>query len=201
MSVKNGRRYAPEFREAMVRRMLGPPPVSAHAIFLETGVAPATLLHWLHQARSLRFMTKDERLPRARGLPAGSDRPPSEKLRLLTDAMALPDADLGVFLRTHGLHEADLKQWRTAVLRALDEGPPPDPGAARRVVELERELRVKDKALAETTAILVLRGKLQALLGEEGANTQQSSGSPSSASSTKRSPQAPGSNEPPRKPD
>ncbi len=36
----------------------------------------------------------------------------------------------------------------------------------RRIKELERELRQKEKALAETAALLVLRKKAQAIWGE-----------------------------------
>jgi hypothetical protein len=39
--------------------------------------------------------------------------------------------------------------------------------ADKRTKQLERELLRKDKALAETAALLVLRGKLNALFGED----------------------------------
>ncbi len=39
--------------------------------------------------------------------------------------------------------------------------------ADKRTKQLERELLRKDKALAETAALLVLRGKLNALCGED----------------------------------
>jgi hypothetical protein len=42
----------------------------------------------------------------------------------------------------------------------------------KRVKELERELRRKDKALAETAALLVLEKKLQALGWDEGYSTE-----------------------------
>ncbi len=38
----------------------------------------------------------------------------------------------------------------------------------RRIKELEKDLRRKEKALAETTALLVLRKKLQAIFHEGG---------------------------------
>ena len=40
--------------------------------------------------------------------------------------------------------------------------------------DLERELHRKDKALAETAALLVLRGKMQALWEEEGGSMGRS---------------------------
>ena len=43
----------------------------------------------------------------------------------------------------------------------------PDSMADQRIAELERELRRKDKALAETAAILVLRKKMNAFWGND----------------------------------
>jgi hypothetical protein len=40
------------------------------------------------------------------------------------------------------------------------------------VRELEKELRRKDKALAETAALLVLKKKVQAIWGDEDESTQ-----------------------------
>ena len=54
----------------------------------------------------------------------------------------------------------------------MSEGPRPSRSAdARRIQELERELRRKDAALAETAALLVLKKKVQAIWGDEDAIT------------------------------
>ena len=44
-------------------------------------------------------------------------------------------------------------------------------GDSRKVRELEKELRRKDKALAEAAALLVLQKKAQALWGDEDDDT------------------------------
>ena len=76
----------------------------------------------------------------------------------MLEASRLSDEQLGAFLRREGLHEATLREWRAAALEAL--GTPKTARAeTRRVRELERELRRKDKALAETAALLVLQKK------------------------------------------
>ncbi len=55
-----------------------------------------------------------------------------------------------------------------AALEAPVQRRSPAPSAdARRNTELERELRRKDKALAETAALLVLKKKVQAIWGDE----------------------------------
>ena len=84
---------------------------------------------------------------------------PEEKLRLLVQAEGLEGEALGELLRREGLHEADLGEWQRAALGGL--GPVMKTASSsaetRRVRERERELLCKDKALAETAALLVLK--------------------------------------------
>jgi len=81
------------------------------------------------------------------------------------EASRLRDDELGALLRREGIHEAVLVEWKAAVLEAL--GPPKKANAdSRRVRELEKQLRRKDKALAETAALLVLQKKVQAIWGD-----------------------------------
>ena len=79
---------------------------------------------------------------------------------------ALGPEELGAFVRREGVHEAELEQWRVAVVdaatAALEGGAtrPSSRGAdTKRIKELERQIRRKDKALAETAALLVLQKK------------------------------------------
>ena len=70
---------------------------------------------------------------------------------------------LGEYLRRKGLHEAQLEQWRRRVTEASMEALQSKSSRkkasveAKRVRALERELRRKEKALAETAALLVLK--------------------------------------------
>ena len=72
----------------------------------------------------------------------------------------MKDEELGA---TKGLHEAILTEWKATALEAL--GPQKKGGDARRVRELEKQLRRKDKALAEAAALLVLQKSPQSLGG------------------------------------
>jgi transposase-like protein len=102
------------------------------------------------------------------------DLPPIEKLQLVMEATKLSQEELGAFLRRHGLHEAQFEEWRQAALDALQKPKKRKPGKsqeAKKIKELERELARKDKALAEVTALLALKKKLDALLGGEDDDT------------------------------
>jgi hypothetical protein len=97
-------------------------------------------------------------------------------------AAALPPGELGASLRRQGVHEAELEQWRSAVLeagRAALESSSSKAGRGtegRRIKELERELRRKDKALAETAALLVLKKKAHEIWGDADDDTDEGNG-------------------------
>jgi len=171
--------YSQSFKENMVRRLTGPDRISAAALAEEVGVAQSSLSRWLREARNLDGMKKSNTDPNK----AKSTREWSagEKLRVVLEARGLSDEDLGAFLRREGLHEAQLKQWLEAVTAALSDRSRPkaskrEKAAAKRIKQLERELSRKDKALAEVTALLALKKKLNALLGDEGESTPRKSG-------------------------
>jgi transposase len=182
------KQYSESFKQRMIQRMVGPGRVSANALSKEVGVAQCTLSLWLKSAGRVSAVSDDEE-PRPQAKRA-EDWTPQRKLAAVMEAARLSDAELGAWLRRKGLTEEHLRQWREALEeRASAVFAPNEPRASaesrRRVQELERELRRKDKALAETAALLVLQGKVQALWGEEGDPTRQSSDEPSSRASRK----------------
>jgi transposase-like protein len=107
------------------------------------------------------------------------DWPAEEKLAVVIEAAGISDEELGAFLRRQGLHTAQLEEWRQQVLSGLATRPARSsrPTAeARRVKALEKELRRKDKALAEAAALLVLQKKVRAMWGDGDDDTAKTSG-------------------------
>ena len=148
------KQYSAAFKARVVRRMVGPQAVSANRLSSEVGVSQVSLSRWLSEARNVDGMPKR----------TAKKWTGAEKLRVVLAAEGLPEADLGALLRREGLHAAQLTEWRAAAEAAL--GPPARVGRtddAVRIQELERELRRKDRALAETAALLVLKKKVQAI--------------------------------------
>ena len=108
--------------------------------------------------------TDDERpTPEEQPQPMAKKWTVEEKLRVLVAAQELADDELGAFLRREGMHSAQLAEWRAAAVAAFDAKPARGSLSARRIKELEKELRRKERALAETAALLVLSKKMQAL--------------------------------------
>lgn len=167
----------------MVRRMVGPNAVSATSLEEETGISQPTLSRWLREAASIRDVSpaKPPSTPPA-PTPAEPKRPQDwtalERAQVVLEANQLSEGELGEFLRRKGLHREHLTAWVEALEEALAR-PPHRAGRsadAKRIKELEREIARKDKALAETTALLVLKKKLAVLWGEEDDDTDERSG-------------------------
>ena len=164
-------RYPQELKDYVVERMLGPDRASAYAVAQETGLAGTTVSRWRDRARSVARMddtneTNDPPPPARRP----QDWTPEERLLAVIEAAGLCEEKLGAWMRTRGLHTAVLAEWREAAVRGLG-GKAAAVADARRIKELERDLHRKDKALAETAALLVLAGKAKALWGDEGGST------------------------------
>jgi transposase-like protein len=139
----------------------------------EVGVHRSTLSRWLQRAGEENKVKGNGHMTRE-GPVRPDDLPPGEKLLLVTEAAQLSEEELGAFLRSHGLHEAQLEEWRQAALEALQKPKKRKPGKspeAKKIKDLEQELARKDKALAEVTALLALKKKLDALLGDEDDDT------------------------------
>lgn len=165
--------YSEAFRSKIVQRMLGPDAKSANALAAEIGVNQPTLSRWLRDARIVgSTMTHSKQSPQK--------RTSSDKLRIVLAASRLNNEDLGAFLRREGVHGHQLEQWRSTVLAALDAdgakkrpGPSPE---AKELVAVRRDLRRKDRALAEVSALLVLKKKADAIWGVVDDDTDERTG-------------------------
>ena len=163
--------YSPAFKARVVQRLVGPRAISANRLAPSVGVSQETLSRWLREAHSVEGMTNAKRQTKWTG---------AEKLRVVIAAQPLNETERGALLRREGLHAAQLTEWRTAAETAL--GTPavrvkPGPSVeTQRIQVLERELRRKDRALAETAALLVLKKKVRAIWGDADDTTAPTSG-------------------------
>ncbi|MEO1585611.1 MAG: transposase [Planctomycetota bacterium] len=165
-------RYSKEFKERMVRRLVGPSAQSAMSLARETGVSQATLSRWLRD--SLGGVSDNKASWR-------DSRDPMELAELVFEANKLEGEAYGAFLRKHGLHHSDLEEMRAWLRQRLDPSVARKEKAqaakskradAKTIKKLRREIDKKDKALAEAAAILVFQKKVRALWGDEDDDTE-----------------------------
>lgn len=173
--------YSAAFRNRMVARLVGPNAISATALGHETGLAQATLSRWLKEASTVKHAMAPQKAPPSSSNPT-SKQPqewtPEEKLAIVLESSSLSEGELGVYLRGKGIHSAVLEEWRRQALAGIrgTEQASRLQTESRRVRELERELRRKEKALAEAAALLVLKKKVQTIWGDEDDDTASRSG-------------------------
>ncbi|MCY1308844.1 hypothetical protein D9M70_588830 [compost metagenome] len=94
---------------------------------------------------------------------------------MVLESASLNEAELAEYCRRKGLYVEQVKAWRDACEQANSAVQPAktrrereeEKAAKKRIKQLERELRRKDAALAETAALLVLRKKAEALWGKD----------------------------------
>lgn len=168
--------YSKAFKALMVRKMADPNGPSPMSMARDIGVSRSTLYRWASETDTLDVVDQPEppsfskSMQRMSNVKRPQDWSPEEKLAVVLEAMSLSEEDLGPFLRSRGLHEAHLQQWHDQILCGL-EPLPAKRAERRRIQELEKEIRRKDKALAEAAALLVLKKKAQDLWEDEDDDT------------------------------
>ena len=158
--------YPRERKEAILKKMVPPNNKTIKELAQEEGICEATLYNWRKAARA-----------QGRLLPDGDSTPvgwcSADKFAAVVQTAALNEAQLSAYCREKGLYPQQIRQWREACEQANDWDRAQTQALRetrrvdeKRIKELERELRQKEKALAETAALLVLRKKAQAIWGE-----------------------------------
>ena len=153
-------RYGQGFKDRAVARLLPPQSASVDEVAREVGVGAQTLQRWLGDALS--------RPARERAWTAPA------RLEAVIATAGMDEAARGAWCREHGVYPQQLAQWRDSATQALAEpeearaSPQQTRQDRRRIKELEREVHRKDRALAETAALLVLSRKLEAVFNDKG---------------------------------
>ena len=84
------------------------------------------------------------------------------RLEAVITTAAMSETGKSAWCREHGVYPGDLDKWRSSATAALAEpeearaSPQATRADRKRIKELERDLLRKDRALAETAALLVL---------------------------------------------
>lgn len=160
-------KYPQERKEAVLKKMLPPHNKSIPEIAKEEAISEATLYNWRKAARA-----EGRLLPNGDNTPSGWSA--ADKFAAVVETAAMNEAELSAYCRQRGLYPEQIRAWREACEQANDWDRTQNlqlketrKADEKRIKELERELRQKEKALTETAALLVLRKKAQAIWGDE----------------------------------
>jgi transposase len=148
-------RYGQAFKDRAVARLLAPESAAVEVVAREIGVGVSTLERWREDAQS--------RPARGRAWTAAA------RLEAVITTAALDEAGKSAWCRKQGVYPAELDKWRASATAALAEpeetraSPQATREDRKRIKELERDLRRKERALAEAAALLVLSKKVEAI--------------------------------------
>ena len=151
-------RYGQKFKERVVARLLPPESSPVEVVSQTVGISVGTLERW--RAEVLAQTPGDQ----------ARHWTPAARLEAVIVTAAMNQAARSAWCREHGVYPTELETWKQGAIGGLGEPREMESVALkqerRRIKELERELHRKDKALAETAALLVLSKKLQAIFHE-----------------------------------
>nr|WP_231372030.1 MULTISPECIES: IS3 family transposase [unclassified Thioalkalivibrio] len=164
-------KYSDERKEAVLKKLLPPHNRTVAQLADEEGISAATLYNWRRKARE-----------QGRLLPDSSPEPEGwssrDKFNAVLETAPLSEAEVAEYCRRRGLYPEQLQRWRASCEQANDAV---DASARQereqvrterqRSKELEKELKRKESALAETAALLTLRKKGERDLGGRGRMT------------------------------
>jgi transposase len=158
-------KYSKEFKTNITAKLLPPQNVSIPDMVKETGLSRDTLYTWKRQYRYVQgepAMNKNQ--------PTGS-LTNAEKLSVVIETASLSEVELGEYCRRKGFYPEQIAGWKNAFVQGTSAASSKAEREQRKelietIKQLEKELNRKDKALAETAALLVLQKKFQALWEE-----------------------------------
>ena len=155
--------YSEERKQQILNKLLPPSNMTVAEVARNEGIGLQTLYNWRDKAKQ-------------QGRPVPGSKPTSEqwsaeaKFATVLETASLNEAELSEYCRAKGLYVEQVKAWKADALRGFMSSREQELEAKRQrqadhreIKQLKRELRHKEKALAETAALLVLRKKLNAL--------------------------------------
>ena len=156
------KRVSPQRKEAILKKLSPPYSLSVAEVSEQEGISTGALYNWRKQAR-------------LSGAPVPGPSKTTEdwsgeaKFAVVLETATLSESELSQYCREKGLYPEQVKQWKQDCIEGASSSPErkreenkQSKADRKRVQQLEKELRRKEKALAEAAALLVLRKKLNA---------------------------------------
>jgi transposase-like protein len=157
------RKFTEEQRRMWVKKFLTRGEKSIDVFCRENVLSATALYKWVN-----RYGTGDDMKPLTR---TPQNWTSDEKFKAVMAFDNLVVEEQGAFLRREGVHADHIEMWREKMQKSLV----PETQDKRternemiyKVLDLERELARKDKALAEAAAIIILKKKVDLIWGTE----------------------------------
>lgn len=160
-------RISVERKEAILKKLLPPYSMSVKEVSEEEGISTATLYHWRQQLRRSGAAVPNSNT-------SSEQWSAQTKLAIVAETYSMTESELSQYCREKGLFPEQIQSWRSECMQGFKSSKEQEAETKKQakadkleIRELKKDLRLKEKALAETAALLVLRKNLRAFYGEE----------------------------------
>ncbi|USD64080.1 IS3 family transposase [Vibrio sp. SCSIO 43136] len=157
-------RISAERKEAILKKLLPPYSMSVAEVAKEEGISTATLYHWRKQLRRSGAAVPNSNT-------SSEQWSAQTKLAIVAETYSMTENELSQYCREKGLYPEEVQGWRSECMQGFMSNKEREAEAKKQakadkleIKELKKELRHKEKALAETAALLVLKKKAESLL-------------------------------------
>jgi transposase len=157
--------YSEEIKNEVLARVTGSEKESVTRVSLDKKINKGTIYKWIKE-----FEAKEG----IKILRLNGDWTSEEKFHMVLEAATLSEQELGEYCRRKGTYTDDIKAWKSQCINAnscrIEDSKKLKSQLKEerdKVIKIEKELRFKEKALAETAALLVLRKNVHAIWGDQ----------------------------------
>jgi len=162
-------KYEPSFKDSVIAKTLTPNGPSIVELSKEFNIPYGTIFTWVSTMKK-----KKKYKPVNTTSVRPKDRSAEFKLQALIDTMAMSIDERGAYCREHGIYTHHLDEWKKIILAGLSNSnaatlaqKTKDQKTVSELKKLKSDLQRKDKALAEVSALLILKKKADLLWGAE----------------------------------
>jgi transposase len=159
--------YSAEFKEKLLAKALSPnaPPIIELA--RKSNIPYPTLYAWIYKSKQMNKAKLNEVSAAIRP----KDKTAEAKLQAVIDTFQMTEEERGAYCRKHGFYTYHLNEWKKQVLMGLNPADSRENKAEQRqltaeIKQLKSELNRKEKALAEASALLILKKKASLIWGD-----------------------------------
>jgi len=160
--------YTKEFKESMLQKIFSNRERSVVSFARNANVPTSTVATWVrnYKKKNGKVMGSKKQNKQWRA---------KKKFRAVLATASMNEAEKSEYCRKHGLYPSQLKEWKQDCIAGCRKAPDKryikaakekEQEYKRKTNALERDLKRKDKALAETAALLVLKKKVREIWGE-----------------------------------
>jgi transposase len=172
--MRQATKYTDAIKASVLSKALAPNAPGVIELAKEFNIPKATIYTWMFNMKN-----KNNNEKRVQQRP--KDQSPASKLQAVMDTLGKTEQEQSAYCRTQGIYYNHIEAWKQQILESLDavssisdkssnakekENKAANQRIQDEMKQLKNDLNRKDKALAELTALLILKKKADLLWGD-----------------------------------